>query len=180
MTDPKYIRYEDAAAKGWFSRTEWRRRKILIADDAKPRDHVWRPASREAYPVFSEEQGTPILPKRQPKASADERQADWIIEADAEVLGSLQVGVATEVQMASSMAPGHSLRRLMLGASVLRTAIRGGATLFSGSLDDRHRHRPPRARPPTTSPRSAPASARRLACCARVRACSMGRRCPGA
>lgn len=71
MTAPKYIRYDDAAARGWFSRSEWKRRKILIPDDAEPRDHIWRPLSRDTYPVFAEEQGTPILPKRPAKVDDD-------------------------------------------------------------------------------------------------------------
>lgn len=63
MTARKYVTWEECVARGWYSRTWWKSKGIAIPEDAQPRDHAWKPAQRKSYPVFSEDQGTPILKK---------------------------------------------------------------------------------------------------------------------
>ena len=76
MTDRKYITWEECVARGWFSRSMWKSKGILIRDDAAPKDYAWKPVVRTSYPVFSEDRGTPIVKRAKAVAVPDLSMGD--------------------------------------------------------------------------------------------------------
>lgn len=77
MTARKYISWEDAVVRGWYSRTWWKAKGVVIPADAVPKDVAWKPAQKKTYPLFFEDQGTKV-----PKKSAVTAAIDAFLQAE--------------------------------------------------------------------------------------------------